>query len=111
MACCCTNIKNLSCMVNVCNGQIEPGINAPVTGVYKLVVTFLGTEFTINSAEITQDEPIVFPAQDLNEDYKFTGKIIGPDGEPLTLTEGEIVYDCFSFKTGMAYEVNPVTTP
>jgi hypothetical protein len=98
-------------MVNVCGGMIETGIIATVAGVYKLTMSFLGTEFTINSPATPIDDEIVFPAQDLNEDYKFTGKIIDPNGDPVTTTIDEVVYDCVSFKTGMAYEVNPVTTP
>jgi hypothetical protein len=96
-------------MVNVCGDNIDTGIIATVAGVYKLVVSYLGTEFTINSPDTPIDDEIVFPAQDLNEDYKFTGKIIDPNGQLVTTTIETIVYDCVSFKTGMGFVVNPIT--
>ena len=107
MACCCSNILEL-CRVSVCDaGLVKTGIAAPATGTYKLVLDYLETEVTVEAA-IEEGQDIEFPAGDLNENYKYTGKIVGPDGEQLTMTVGEIQYNCLSFQTQLAFTLNPV---
>jgi hypothetical protein len=102
MSCCCSKIKEL-CSVQVCEGGlIETGIVAPATGEYKLVLDFLGTEFTITK-DFLIDEDLSFPAQGLNENFKYTGKVLDPNGDKLSF--GEELFDCVSFQTKLSYEV------
>lgn len=108
MPCCCQRIFEL-CDVPVCSGSIKTGIAAAITGRYKLVVDYLDTQFEINSEEITATEEIIFPATDLNEHYKFTGKIYDPNGAEVTFTVEGLLYNCIGFQTVMKYEVNPVS--
>lgn len=110
MACCCTRIKNL-CNVPVCGDAavINTGVDATADGIYTLVLQFLNVEFRIGANGVTGEE-LVFPAHELNENYTFTGKIIGPDGQVVTFQEGEepnvVTYDCISFKTMLSYVVS-----
>jgi hypothetical protein len=116
MACCCTRIKHL-CNVPVCgdNAFIHTGVDAPADGMYNLVLEFLGIEFRIGTTGVTGEE-LLFPAHELNENYTFTGKIVGPDGQVVTFEEGEepnvITYDCISFKTILSFVISqPEVTP
>jgi hypothetical protein len=90
---------------------IKTGATATDAGEYKLVVNFLGNDFTIRKTfEIGDD--LNFPSAGLNEYYVFRGRIYKPDGTALVITVGEgedaIDYDCIYFETIMNYEVpNP----
>lgn len=112
MACCCQKTLNL-CRVSVCGtDQIKTGINAPIQGVYKLELDYLEATITIEQA-FAMDAPLNFSSQGLNEKYKYTGKLIGPDGSPLSIPAGEEEedYDCIAFQTGMQYPMNKVECP
>jgi hypothetical protein len=110
MPCCCEKILEL-CRVSLCGTDlIKTGIIAPSTGVYKLILDYLKVSVVISKA-IAEDQPVDFPSNDLNEQYKYRGKVYGPDGEPLTITIGEDEYDCITFQTGMQYPMNEVTCP
>lgn len=112
MACCCTNILQL-CNVPVCGAGavIKTGVNAAVDGIHKLVLEFLGVEYTVQ-ADIIATEEIIFPAGELNENYHFTGKIFDPAGAQISIIQGEepdqITYDCIGFKTVVSYTVNEI---
>lgn len=104
MSCCCTNILQL-CRVSVCGtDNIVTGVNAPAGGNFKLVLDYLGVDVTINKTFV-EDDPLNFPSAGLNEDYKYTGKIIGPDGEQVELEIDDVTYDCIAFQTGLSYNV------
>lgn len=106
MSCCCDKILEL-CKVPVCGtALIKTGVNAPAAGDYKLTLDYLGVNVVLN-ATFEVDEPFDFPASDLNEDYKYTGKITQEDGTPVTITVDEVVYDCISFQTVLEYQMNP----
>lgn len=110
MACCCTKILEL-CRVSACGSDtIKTGIVAPATGVYKLILDYLKATVVISRA-IALGSPLEFPSDGLNERYKYRGQMIAPDGEPLSITIGEDVYDCITFQTGMQYPMNEVTCP
>lgn len=105
MGCCCTKILEL-CRVSVCGTDaIRTGANVPITGTYKLVLDYLDNSVVIEAALIGGD-PMDFSSTNLNEKYKYTGKILGPTGTLVTITIGEEVYDCLSFQTGMEYSLN-----
>lgn len=111
MACCCTKILEL-CRVSVCGTdtiKIAEAV-APSTGVYKLILDYLKVTIEISKA-IAIGQPLAFPSNDLNERYKYRGKLVGPDGQDMTITIGEDVYDCITFQTGMQYPMNEVTCP
>jgi hypothetical protein len=106
MSCCCNNILEL-CRVSVCGeSQIITGADATGNGIYKLVLDYLGVDVIINQEQET-GEPLNFPSDGLNENYKYTGKIYDPNGTLVEITLDEIVYNCISFQTGLAYELNP----
>lgn len=110
MACCCTKILEL-CRVSVCGtDNIKIGAVAPTTGVYKLILDYLKVTVEISKA-IASGQPLDFPSNDLNERYKYRGKLVGPDGQDMTITIDEEVYDCITFQTGMQYPMNEVTCP
>lgn len=109
MPCCCTNTLNL-CKASVCQPDtIIIGMNAPADGEYQLVLGYLGNDIIIRKTFVAND-PLVFSALNLNEKYTYTGKIIDPDGNTLTVVTGEGNFDCVSFQTVLTYEteiVNP----
>lgn len=112
MSCCCTNTL-LLCKVPVCGADalIKTGATATEAGEYKLVVGFLGNDFTISKI-FAMGEDLNFPSGGLNEYYVFTGSIYKPDGTVFLITVGAgedaIDYDCIYFETIMNYEVpNP----
>lgn len=110
MACCCNKILDL-CRVSVCGtDQIKTGIIAPIQGIYKLELDYLDTIIVISQA-FAVNTPLNFSSKGLNEKYKYKGKLIGPDGEPLSIPVGEDTFDCISFQTGMQYPMNEVTCP
>lgn len=106
MSCCCNKIKNL-CDVALCGGMIETGVLAAKEGTYKLVLDFLGVEYTI-SQDFDPDEELNFSPEGLNENFTFTGKILDPDGDLVSLDDGSggSIFDCLSFKTKLSYEIN-----
>lgn len=104
MSCCCTKTLEL-CRVSICGtDNIITGANAPEGGNFKLVLDYLDVDVVINKTQVN-GQPLNFPSAGLNENYKYTGKIIGPTGDPVTLTIDEIVYDCISFQTGLSYNL------
>lgn len=105
MSCCCTSILQL-CRVSVCGtDKIVTGVLAPADGNYKLVLDYLGVDVVINKT-FTATDPLDFPSDQLNEDYKYTGKIIGPDGLAVQLEIEDVTYDCIAFQTGLSYNMN-----
>lgn len=106
MACCCTYILEL-CKVPVCgnNALVKTETPAPATGNYQLKLDYLGVEVILN-ATIEDGQPMNFPATDLNENYKYVGKIYGPTGTLVTITIEEVEYDCISFQTVLEYYLN-----
>lgn len=111
MACCCTRTLEL-CKVSVCQGgtMTVPGMNVGVTGVYKLVLDYLGTEVTIE-AYLEEGNDLSFPTQDLNENYKYTGKIWF-DGEEIEVEDtDQNTYDCLSFQTQQSFALNEAVVP
>lgn len=107
MACCCNKILEL-CKVPVCGAAlIKLGVVAPSTETFSLVLDYLGVDVVLNAAFATGDD-MNFPASDLNEDYKYTGKLVNEAGDPVTITVDEVVYDCVSFQTVLEYQLNEV---
>ena len=100
---CCDKILKL-CDVPVCSGIIETGIKAQVDGVHKLKVTYLNTEFVIE-ADLLVDDDVNFPADQLNENYTYTGKLYQPDGSPISIQKNSTTYNCISFKTMLSYTI------
>lgn len=110
MACCCTKTLEL-CHVSVCGtDNIQTGAQAPSSGIFKLVLDYLDVQVIIEAA-FQEGNDMNFPSTDLNEKYRYKGIILGPGDEPITLTKDEIVYDCISFQTGVAYSLNKLNCP
>lgn len=98
MGCCCTNTLGL-CDQNVCGDGVEFEATAAMPGVYKMVVQFLNMSFAIE-AEFAQDDVLIFPIDQLNENFEYTVEIFDPVGDKVTIAgSGEIEYDCFKFRT------------
>lgn len=96
MPCCCTRVLNL-CNQNVC-GDVEFEATAEIPGVYKMVVQFLNMSFAIE-VEFAQDEILIFPLGELNENYEYTVELFDPNGDKVTITKDAVEYDCFKFRT------------
>src|SRR5690606_30577605 len=103
MACCCTRILDL-CSVTPCDsGRVVTGMQVTTPGTYTLVLDYLGVDVKI-PVELEEGEALDFPAENLNEKYKYTGKIIGPDGQAFPVISGEQEFDCISFQTRLSYQ-------
>ena len=104
MACCCTNTLEL-CKVSVCgSAEIVTGMTVTEPGNYRLELNYLGVTVNINKT-FEADEELNFPAANLNEDYKYTGKVYGPDGDPFPIVIEEVSYDCIAFQTVLSYNL------
>ena len=103
MACRCQKILPL-CNVSVCD-VIDFGIQAQKEGEHRLVLSYLGIEFT-KLASFGVGQQIIFPASGLNENYTYTGTLFEPDGNQIVIQSGEIEYDCFSFQTTLAFAID-----
>lgn len=103
MSCCCKKFLEL-CRVSVCGSSlIELGVNAPADGEFSLVLDYFGVDVIVKETFTTGD-PMNFSSAGLNENYKYTGKVLGPDGEPVILNVEAVDYDCVSFQTGLSFE-------
>lgn len=67
-------------------------------GVYKLVTSFLGFELVIEQ-ELELNDALIFPIDQLNENYEYTSEILDPNGDKVTITKDTVEYDCFKFRT------------
>ena len=96
--CCCTRILNL-CDQDVCGNGIDFNITAQSDGEHTLHLTFLGViSFKIKKTFTTRDE-IIFPVDQLSEDYQYTTELFDPNGDKILIAKNGIDYDCFRFKT------------
>lgn len=77
---CCNEIINLGCY-NSCEKLINTGIEADVSGEWKIEVEFNGGIFFINFS-VETGEKIKIPNK-FNEDYTHLIKIYKPDGTQL----------------------------
>jgi hypothetical protein len=87
MSCCCVKTLNL-CNVPVC-GVLEIDVN----------VESPGGEYTLKLAQEQDTESIRFDVSALNENFQYTGQIIDPSGEVVSITSNDETYDCIKFKT------------
>lgn len=102
MPCCCLNILNL-CTKPVCGiltiDQVATGASGSgEENSYSLVLDFLQTTITLSEVQI-EGEDIHFDISMLNESFEYTGKIYDSEGNPVSITVGDEVYDCVKFKT------------
>jgi hypothetical protein len=96
MSCCCVKTLNL-CNVPVC-GVLEIDVNVESPGgEYTLKLDFLNTILSIAQEQDT--ESIRFDVSALNENFQYTGQIIDPSGEVVSITSNDETYDCIKFKT------------
>lgn len=107
MPCCCVKTLNL-CSVPVCGVlEIEVAATAaesPLANNYKLVLDYFQTQITLTE-EQTEGENIHFDVSGLNENFEYTGQVFDPNGDPVSVTIGEDIYDCIKFKTVMNVSV------
>jgi hypothetical protein len=101
MPCCCVKTLNL-CNVPVC-GVLELNVTAIDAGSpngtsYKLVLDFLSYQITVEQ-EQTEGENVSFDVSMLNENYQYAGRLIGPNGDPVSIEDSPNSYDCIKFKT------------
>lgn len=105
MPCCCVNILNL-CNKPVCGvltlakqaTGLGSGAESGDLNNYTLVLDYFQTQITITE-EQTEGENIHFDISGLNENFQYTGQIYDSAGNLVSITEGEIDYDCIKFKT------------
>lgn len=96
---CCKNTLNLGCF-NACNYIYNTGIvaNALTAGVWVLELTF-GSVNIYYSVDVKDGDMVIFTLTNLNENYTYSGQIIDPNGEIITLEVNGIEYDCIEFST------------
>lgn len=96
---CCKKTLNLGCL-NACNAVYDTGIIAELAteGVWVLELTF-GSVNLYYSVEVKAGDSIIFTLTNLNENYTYSGQIIDPNGEIVTLEVDGIEYDCIEFST------------
>ena len=104
--CCCTNTLNF-CNANICDGEIDFDIKAQIAGIHKFVTEFLGFQITIENEFEIGDE-IIFPIDELNESYQFTGQLFDPNGAKILIRKDTIDYDCFKFRIILGVTLNKV---
>ncbi len=103
MSCCCSKYYNF-CKVRVCD-FLRTGIDAEISGIYVMILDFLGAELRIGAA-IEEDSEIIFPTSGLNEFFAYTGKIVGPDGEQIEFEKDDETFDCIQFETTSKVNLN-----
>lgn len=96
---CCVNTLKLGCL-NACNAVYNTGIvvDALTEGVWVLELTF-GSINIYYSVDVFDGETVIFTLTNLNENYTYSGQIIDPNGEIVTLEVNGIQYDCIEFST------------
>jgi len=95
--CCCSKTLKM-CSVNICDGIIDLGVVAQTSGIFKLMLNFLGGKVTIEQ-EFDEDEEIIFNISSLNENFEYSGKLFEPDDDQVILNKDGVEYDCFKFST------------
>lgn len=93
--CCCEKTLNL-CNQDTCNG-VDLGITAQIPGAHKLKVYFLETMVTLEE-EFVVGEQVIFPLDNLNENFEFIGELYDPIGNRIAINKNGIEYDCFKFR-------------
>lgn len=96
---CCEKSLNLGCF-NACNFIYNTGIvaDALTAGTWILELTF-GSVNVYYSVYVLDGETVIFTLTNLNENYTYSGQIIDPNGEIVTLEVNGIEYDCIEFST------------
>jgi hypothetical protein len=94
---CCEKTLNLGCL-NACNAVYNTGIVVSNDGTWVLELTF-GSVNIYYSANVLTNETVIFTLTNLNENYTYSGHIIDPSGEIVTLEVNGIEYDCIEFST------------
>ena len=96
---CCEKTLNLGCL-NACNAVYNTGIiaDAITAGTWVLELTF-GSVNIYYSVDVLDGETVIFTLTNLNENYTYSGQIIDPNGEIVTLEVNGIEYDCIEFST------------
>lgn len=102
MSCCCDKIL-FFCKQKSC-GEIDFDVKAQLEGVHKLVTTFIGVEITIEKSFLPDDK-IIFPLDQLNENYTYTCQLFDPEGNKILIRKDDVDYDCFVFETVISYDV------
>ncbi len=99
MSCCIENI-NIGCVDNC--GLFQLPYYAPVTGTYILEIHFAGATrrytFTASAGEKFAIDGSLF-----NESGTSVFKIIKPNGDYLSVTNGEDEFECFEVKVNLIY--------
>lgn len=96
---CCEKSLNLGCF-NACDYIYDTGIIADFfnEGVWVLELTF-GSVNLYYSRQVFANQNVIFTLTNLNENYTYSGQIIDPNGEIVTLEVNGIEYDCIEFST------------
>lgn len=102
---CCTTVFYLGCYT-VCQTLVLP-IISPRTRTYILRLNFSGIIIELSS-EIAGGENLSFDISNLNEFYKFEGKLIANGVELVLVDDDGEQYDCISFSTNLGINENIV---
>ena len=97
MECNCSTIYNAGCF-KICDG-IELPVESDYTGTATVVTEFNGNIVKL-SIEVTEGEPIVIPANELNANYVFNLAIYDEENERIEFSiDPSGTYDCIQIQT------------
>lgn len=103
MSRCCTNILELGCFSS-CDTTTFESLITDETGEHTIEVTALGENFNLVT-NYESGDAISLNLTYFNENAYLLFKVKKPSGEYLTLTQGDIEYDCFRVKTQIVNEL------
>ena len=110
MACCncCEKTLILGCL-NSCDAVFDTGIvaDAITEGRWYLILTFGSISITY-FIDVKDGDSVIFDMPNLNENYTYTGQIIGHDGEIVNIEVNGIEYDCIEFSTKVGLYNNQI---
>ncbi len=106
MSCCCTRVYSLCDQVVCDDGDLVLPGAVPTDGEYTLELGFL-THMIRKTAMLTAGDAPTFDKADLNEQYTYQARVLGPTGQKVTFSIGGQDYDCFSFTTKRCLTCTP----
>ena len=98
--CCCTKTLDF-CKVDICDNQLDLDLYAQSEGTH-LLITYFNYMRIVVSAYFTPGQRMIFPVENLNENFQFTAEVYDPSGNRVVVRKNAIDYDCIRFQTTLS---------
>lgn len=109
MSCCCQKVYAL-CDTVVCDEQdLVLPFTVDADGEYTLELNFLEAVLRKTALLSSGDSP-TFDKDGLNEAFTYVGRVLGPDGQPVSFTVDAVEYDCLQFTTKRCLTCTPTSS-